>query len=90
MLTRLKELFRGVREPVNSPRALGKKWTDFEDVKPTLKGGVFVCPNCHGDKFYEGPSGGVSTNIECVECHLRWNSNHYGFPWQYIGKAEGK
>lgn len=32
------------------------------------------CPDCHHhDGFYEGPSGGLSTNVECVNCHHWFN-----------------
>jgi ribosomal protein S27E len=32
------------------------------------------CPDCrHHDGFYEGPSGGLSTNIACVNCGHRFN-----------------
>ena len=33
-----------------------------------------LCPDCNGTKFYEGPQGGMSMNIECVECGCRLNA----------------
>ena len=29
------------------------------------------CPYCHGTQFYEGPSGGLSTNIMCANLSCR-------------------
>jgi excinuclease UvrABC ATPase subunit len=60
----------------------GKEWKRMEEV-PFPKGGR--CPNCGNDTFYEGPSGGLATNVECVKCHLRWNANNVGLSWQFIG-----
>ncbi len=31
------------------------------------------CPDCQGQKFLEGPHGGISVNIECVGCGSRFN-----------------
>lgn len=31
------------------------------------------CPDCGGEGFYEGPSGGISTNISCATCEHRFN-----------------
>lgn len=61
-----------------------KEWTMFEEV-PAPKDGA--CPNCGSKQFYEGPSAGISTNVECVKCGLRWNVSTAGFPWQYIGTS---
>lgn len=27
-----------------------------------------ACPDCGGTQLYEGPSGGISTNIKCASC----------------------
>jgi hypothetical protein len=32
-----------------------------------------TCPDCGGFIFRPGPRGGVSQNIECVECGSRFN-----------------
>lgn len=64
-----------------------KTWTLFEKV-PAPKD--FACPNCGNKEYFEGPSGGISTNVECSKCGLRWNANTMGFDWEYIGTAEGK
>lgn len=33
-----------------------------------------TCPDCGSKKgFYEGPSGGLSTNIQCIECGQAYN-----------------
>lgn len=50
-------------------------------VKETDKGKLWAiiaknkCPDCGCEGFYEGPSGGLSTNIECAneECKHRFN-----------------
>ena len=31
------------------------------------------CPDCGGEGFFEGPSGGMSTNISCATCKHRFN-----------------
>lgn len=31
------------------------------------------CPDCGGEGFWEGPSGGMSVNIMCVHCQNRFN-----------------
>ena len=43
------------------------------------------CPDCSGEEFFEGPSGGLSVNIRCGKCgnwfnhspfsleRIRWN-----------------
>lgn len=35
--------------------------------------GNIKCPNCGGTEWYEGPSGGLSVNIECTKCGDRFN-----------------
>lgn len=36
------------------------------------------CPDCGGDHFWLGPSGGFSVNIECSQCGARFNVCHVG------------
>jgi len=37
------------------------------------------CPDCGGRKFYEGPSGGMSTNVFCGTCGQGYNfTNIFG------------
>jgi tRNA(Ile2) C34 agmatinyltransferase TiaS len=31
------------------------------------------CPDCGGEDFLEGPSGGMSVNISCEKCGTRFN-----------------
>lgn len=31
------------------------------------------CPHCHGDRWYDGPSGGAAKNIRCAKCRCRFN-----------------
>lgn len=33
-----------------------------------------VCPDCGGDKFFNGPSGGGSQNIKCATCKHKFNN----------------
>lgn len=40
------------------------------------------CPDCGGEGFLEGPSGGMSTNISCATCGHRFNVT------PIIGRAE--
>lgn len=51
-----------------------------EYVRDTPEGRLYaslaenVCPKCgSAGGFYEGPSGGMSTNIECADCGQRYN-----------------
>jgi hypothetical protein len=32
------------------------------------------CPDCDGTKFYEGPSAGLTTNIQCLTCGHEFNN----------------
>jgi DNA-directed RNA polymerase subunit RPC12/RpoP len=32
-----------------------------------------TCPDCGSKKFYQGPSGGASTNYKCVGCGSKFN-----------------
>ena len=69
----------------------GKVYKMMEDVRNdrTRSG---RCPNCGNQDFYAGPEGGMSVNVECAKCHLRWNAT-FGvaaqMSWQYIGKGNG-
>lgn len=50
-------------------------------VSETDKGKLWLiiatnkCPDCHHEGFYDGPSGGLSTNITCAndDCKQRFN-----------------
>lgn len=81
------------REPAGPPKLYtatetaeqrGKEWKQWEQV--AVHDGR--CPNCGHDKFYEGPSGGMSTNVQCVKCGIRWNSSPFPIPWEFIGWSE--
>lgn len=41
-----------------------------------------LCPDCGGEGFLEGPSGGMSTNIACATCGHRFNVT------PIVGRAE--
>lgn len=63
--------------------------------KPTFVVGLSIpcpkdgkCPNCGSQSFYEGPSAGLCTNVECCQCHYLWNANSMGFDWQFLGIKE--
>lgn len=32
-----------------------------------------VCPGCAGDRFYQGPRGGMSINVKCAGCGAAFN-----------------
>ena len=55
---------------------------DEEPEKPDC----LVCPNCGSNQWYEGPSGGMSTNIKCGCCGLWFNSTPFGL--DFIGIKE--
>jgi len=48
------------------------------DTLIVFKGGYFRCPDCGHDYYYEGPSGGLSTNIKCCRCGHRFNTTPFG------------
>lgn len=54
---------------------------DIKIVKERWDG---TCPNCNGNKWLEGPSGGLSVNIMCAECGLWFNRTPFGI--DYIGR----
>lgn len=62
----------------------GKIWRIGESVH-NARTNAGHCPNCDGAAFIEGPSGGLSVNVECRACGLLWNANWVGMSWQYIG-----
>jgi hypothetical protein len=39
--------------------------------------GKLECPHCGGTEWYEGPRGGMSTNIMCAQCE-HWFNFHQG------------
>lgn len=45
-----------------------------------------ACLNCGSTKFYEGPSGGMATNLKCAGCGLWWNDTPFGL--DFIGIKE--
>lgn len=57
----LKTLIASLRWKISKPFD-GKTW-NFR------KG----CPDCGSTRFYEGPSGGMCINIECVDCGSKFN-----------------
>ena len=40
---------------------------------PAHDGNKLTCPNCGSHDFYEGPEGGGSVNIQCVNCFKYYN-----------------
>ncbi len=57
-------------------------------VNETEEGKLFLqlrnsgCPDCGSKMFAEGPSGGISTNIQCAECKSEFNIT----PWVQIAE----
>jgi hypothetical protein len=41
------------------------------------------CKNCGSISFYEGPSGGMSVNIMCAKCGIKYNDTPFGM--DFIG-----
>ena len=41
-------------------------------------------PCCGSSQYYDGPSGGMTTNIECCKCGRKYNANIMGFGPRYI------
>lgn len=50
--------------------------TDAEKIAVYQKG---ECPFCGSKKYYPGPCGGMSQNVQCSECGAELNINHAGF-----------
>lgn len=68
-----------------SPLSKGYAWRTGEEIIPRLDAS---CPNCFHKKFYEGPSSGLSTNIECAGCGARWDANGVGMRWMFLGFSD--
>lgn len=50
--------------------------------------GNIKCPTCGGTQWYEGPTGGLSINIECTTCNDKFNYT-FGFnTLELIGKGK--
>lgn len=60
----------------------------LKDGEEPQKPDSLVCPNCGSNQWYEGPSGGMSTNIKCAnpDCGLWFNSTPFGL--DFIGIKE--
>jgi hypothetical protein len=50
------------------------------DENVAVKGADLKCAYCGGDKFLEGPSGGMSTNVLCANPECRHWFNHTPIP----------
>jgi len=57
-------------------------------VEPDEQPKSVVCPNCGGNQWYEGPSGGMSINIKCANPRCGLWFNHTPFGLDYIGVKE--
>lgn len=80
-------MFRWFKNLFWNAEDIDPPYTDLDDdldgndlVSDTPEGKLWAaieageCPDCHhSDGFLEGPSGGLSTNIECAHCHHRFN-----------------
>ena len=70
-------LFRNTKEEVSGPEKYSEilpsdRMTDEQWVSYSLlKNGK--CPDCGSVEFFEGPSGGICTNILCAVCGSRFN-----------------
>lgn len=58
-----------IKEFLNKFRRKSKKIINTITNKPNN----LECPDCNGDKWFEGPSGGMCVNISCVGCGSRFN-----------------
>jgi len=55
-----------------------KKTKIVEETNVEFMNRTGSLPCCGSSEAYEGPSGGVSTNIECAGCGQRWNVARWG------------
>lgn len=50
--------------------------TDDEKITEIVRENI--CPDCGGEGFYGGPTGGASMNISCATCGHRFNISPVG------------
>lgn len=43
------------------------------------------CPDCGSEKWFEGPSAGISTNIKCANCGSKFNHHMHSSKIERIG-----
>ena len=66
--------------------------------KPRCLMRKLICPNCGSNTWYEGPSGGASTNIQCQGCacwanviggeyHEAIRTKEHPWPYLTLGKV---
>lgn len=74
------------------PAVLPENWRELPDHEKFDLIGEFGCLVCSENPdfiAYEGPSGGLSTNVWCYKCGTRWNMCVMGGPQgQTAGIAE--
>ena len=68
-----KTIFRGFfKKAIEKTKSKdGERLTEWEKDfiwKSIEKDSTITCTNCEEAKMYEGPSGGMSTNIRCPKC----------------------
>jgi len=69
----IKNFFNKLRGSNKISESSNSSLTDGKENDNNLK-----CPNCKYDKWYEGPSGGMSTNIQCGNCGKWYNHTPFG------------
>lgn len=77
MYQKLKKLFCRISLDVTSKFAAFPQNKIDHHIKEN-KANNITCPNCGNLKFYEGPSGGIATNVKCVGCGLWFNHTPFG------------
>jgi hypothetical protein len=83
MLSFLKKLFRRPLPP-------GEQWVDETDWRKLYIEMQKWCPDCRhrSPRYFEGPSGGISTNIFCGDCGAGFNITPVLEIAERIGKNE--
>lgn len=67
-----KRWFEKLRLWMNPPAARSGPITDPVELRDWFEDN-FSCPDCKSEHFLEGPSGGISTNIQCAGCGNEFN-----------------
>jgi uncharacterized protein (DUF983 family) len=67
----MKNMFKRSKPVEKTKSVHGERLTQWEKnfIWECLeKAGSIICPQCESTYMYEGPSGGMSTNIRCPRC----------------------
>lgn len=73
MLTIVKKLFERLGFTNTDENSVDDQLSQHNELIDP-QDGLERCLDCYGTEFYDGPSGGMSANIKCVNCGSEFNS----------------